>query len=68
MTAKKVRPMKKEIATTVTFSNAEVMAILLEAAGAPDGVKSTALRDQDGEGVYLDFQVVWWVTEESATP
>jgi hypothetical protein len=55
---------EKKITTKVKFSNEEVRDILLREAGAPADVKYGELRDDDGDSVYLDFEVLWEETSK----
>ncbi len=56
------RTIIRKTETSVTFSNDEVKAILLKAAGAPADIAYHHLRVDDAS-FYADVEIVWGTTE-----
>lgn len=54
----------KNIETRVEFTNEQVKAMLLKAAGAPVEAQSSIVR-ADGDSFYGDLEIVWWTQEVS---
>lgn len=52
------RTVTKNIETRVSFSNEDLIALLQQAAGAPEGSKGTIYHDSDS--FYGDLEIVWW--------
>lgn len=54
----------KNIETRVEFTNEQVKAMLLEAAGAPADAQSSIIQFDD-DSFYGDLEIVWWTQEVS---
>jgi hypothetical protein len=63
MTTPATRTITRTTKTEVSFSNDEVKALLLKAAGVPDNATDAELRDEYGDNIYLSFAIVWTTQE-----
>lgn len=58
------RTITRKIDTEVSFTNKEVKALLLKAAGAPAGIgHHDVMLSVDGDSFFEDLEISWTVTE-----